>query len=253
MSNPQPVPESVYFQAPVLLEPPTSATGPSPPKFSSQPPVGPRSLDVGIAVSAPVGAPLDKGKGRASDTHPMLAQPPLDPQPTSTGFANNVPAQCENAPPGGGAVTLTIPRPAWLPSSEPLFELPTGQIVPIVWLHRARLPRGEIVPAELESMEEKLFPTYEKSLEIDKNQKLGSPLVLERRESFVQRQQQYRQNLAGQTVRKLEVEYNDWLDCVDDGWLPVEDRSTKDSRLRGRIARDKALYKSWPLNVVGSD
>lgn len=88
----------VFSQAPILLQPAASATGPTvPPRWEHPlyPPVGfrpldtggalteVRPLDTGVAVPETASAPVDKGKGRASDTDSMLPRPPSNPQRTN--------------------------------------------------------------------------------------------------------------------------------------------------------------------------
>ncbi|KAK3051274.1 hypothetical protein LTR09_007670 [Extremus antarcticus] len=121
-------------------------------------------------------ARLEITKTAATERLRLHQQKTLAPEASG---ADDVPGGSETAAPAG-EVMLTTPRPAWLPASEPLVKLATGQIVPAIWSPLAQLQRGETVPAELRTKSE-LLPTYEKGLEIDENRSLAWPVVLEDR------------------------------------------------------------------------
>ncbi len=99
-------------------------------------------------------------------------------------------------------VVETKARPAWLPPSEPLTELPTGQIVPLAWMHHTKATGTT------------LRLSYSKSLELENNRSSQTPLILEDLADFKERQRGLRTDPGSLKQREMDREFALWAEDI---------------------------------------
>ncbi len=215
---------SLGLPSPKPLEPRASTPDPFMPQAKAHPSGGLRPTEIGTV------------RGGISGQHTRLtgvqhlspSEAPVTARPTGT--LAPVARQEGELP----TLTLTKPRPRWLPPNEPLTRIATGQIVPAAWIH-----------TEWRRLHPDLEPTYKKGLEIEDNHLLKEPLILEEKYDFSERQLRHRVRPGDRDPTVIQREFCEWTEdkgtMRERDWLDGKTIHNMVERLK---ARNKSAQKS---------